>query len=405
MFHVFYCRKIADLEFLARTSAILTSGLPGADALWASLSSDNKANLLEWACAMGRLEVIQGLADLGLNLDLPYKGGGTALGMAATHGQLEVAKCLLKAGAKIDPPGDYVPIILAAVEGHVEMVQFLMESGARVDRVSRLYGPLMGAAAKRGQRAVVEYLVKAGVSLNGPLFKGLSPLSGAAVSGHTAVVRCLVRAGADKNLPVEAPPVLRSFDGASIETVRYLVDAGAEIGRPGEATGGGDILVHAASSGWLEVVKILKKAGADLDRAGAELVWKATPLAAAVRNGHRDVVKYLLSAGASVNKASLDIGASPIHLAAESGNLELVKCLVAAGGDVNQAAPNGFTPLFLAMKDGHAAVELFLRQAGAKAPNLQVLPKVQDSSKYIRSRGAVVFQLIVSLAQACKHGD
>lgn len=213
----------------------------------------------------------------------------------------------------------------------------------------------------------------------------LTPLGLAAMAGHTAVVKALVRAGANKNIPEENPPILRAFKNRFYEIVGILVDAGAEIGRPGEASSGGNVLVWAASCGRLPEVKLLREAGADLDRAATELGVEATPLAAAVRSRRTAVVKYLLSAGASVNKPSMVICATPLHLAAEDGNLELVKYLVAAGGDVNCVAPNGFTPMILALKGGYVEVEKFLRKAGATVPSCQVP------------------SLLELTTQACKH--
>eukprot|EP00435_Cladocopium_sp_Y103_P045028 s1089_g12.t2 len=95
-------------------------------------------------------------------------------------------------------------------------------------------------------------------------------------------------------------PLHRAAQGGHIETMRLLLEAGAEIGVPG---GGTELMkwqapLHlAALGGHLEAVRFLIDNGAQKDQQG--FVW-ATPLQNAAFAGHLDVVRFLVESGASL---------------------------------------------------------------------------------------------------------
>ena len=93
-----------------------------------------------------------------------------------------------------------------------------------------------------------------------------------------------------------------------IETVKYLIQKGADInnatGWTGYGASGGGLrpLHMAASSGCTEAIKLLLDAGADIDVRANELF--GTALAIAAYHGNIKSVKYLLERGADVDDAS-----------------------------------------------------------------------------------------------------
>ncbi|KAJ1465675.1 ankyrin repeat-containing domain protein, partial [Baffinella frigidus] len=58
-----------------------------------------------------------------------------------------------------------------------------------------------------------------------------------------------------------------------------------------------------------------------------------TPLHAAVRTKHLEVVRFLLGAGADKNAPDND-GHTPLHIAAIHGHPEVVRALLEAGADI-----------------------------------------------------------------------
>ena len=77
---------------------------------------------------------------------------------------------------------------------------------------------------------------------------------------------------------------------------------------------------------------------------------------------HVEVVRELLAAGADLNKASM-YGWTPLYLASREGHVEVVRVLLAAGADPNKASNNGTTPLQQAEKRSHNDCVLLLRSA------------------------------------------
>ena len=96
-----------------------------------------------------------------------------------------------------------------------------------------------------------------------------------------------------------------------------------------------------------------------------------TPLYAAVQSGEVEVVRVLVKAGADVNQAT-KVGprmTTPLLLAAAEGDVAVVRALVEAGADVNHPAGGssmcGETPLFVAALLSHVRVVRALLKAGA----------------------------------------
>jgi uncharacterized protein len=90
-----------------------------------------------------------------------------------------------------------------------------------------------------------------------------------------------------------------------------------------------------------------------------------TRLADAAQQGDREAVRSLLKQKVDVNAAQGD-GSTALHWAAYRDDLEMTKALLAAKANVNAATRVGaLTPLFMACKNGGAAVMEALLAAGA----------------------------------------
>jgi ankyrin repeat protein len=166
----------------------------------------------------------------------------------------------------------------AALGGRVEDVEALLRRGSDVNYVRpSIPGYVildsndtpLHAAAKNGQKAVVDVLIAAGADVNqrtvlehsGRTTEDSAPVHMAVKSGHEDVLEALLLAGA--NLDVE------------------------------NATG--DTALHmAASKGRKGALEILLRAGAKVN---AQSLSGRTPLHEAVINCHEDIVEILLAAG------------------------------------------------------------------------------------------------------------
>ena len=111
-----------------------------------------------------------------------------------------------------------------------------------------------------------------------------------------------------------------------------------------------------------EALRIIQTSGIDLD---AVLNKDGnTALIIASQRGYLDIVKALIAAGADVNAASKD-GNTALTVASSNGHLEVVKALIAKRADVNAADKDGNTALILASHAGHHDIMKALIAAGA----------------------------------------
>ena len=136
----------------------------------------------------------------------------------------------------------------------------------------------------------------------------------------------------------------REASKGRIENVNNLVASGVSVNKS-------NALSAAASSGHVNVVMALVKAGANVDQVFA---W-STPLYKASLRGHLEVVKALVNAGANVNKAD-ESGATPLYIAANQGHTNVVRALVGAGATIDQEVISG------AESSGHENVVRMLKE-------------------------------------------
>lgn len=117
-------------------------------------------------------------------------------------------------------------------------------------------------------------------------------------------------------------------------------------------------LNKACQRGHIDVVREILALHMDVNAAW----WEQTPLVAAIRGGHRDIVELLFEHGADVSGQAQE---RPLTAAIQHGHLDLVELLIKRGVDVNAADGEGTTPLIVAADDGRAAIVRLLLDAGA----------------------------------------
>lgn len=120
-------------------------------------------------------------------------------------------------------------------------------------------------------------------------------------------------------------------------------------------------LIEACRNGCLDAVKVLIKAGANVNLQGEAFYG---PLHCAAYGGHVDTLKYLLEHGARVDL--FDGHDRPMNSAAKGGHIEIAKVLLEHGADVNAHGIDDATPLENAVSHGHAEMVRFLLNNGAE---------------------------------------
>ncbi|XP_071053900.1 protein fem-1 homolog B isoform X2 [Onthophagus taurus] len=175
-----------------------------------------------------------------------------------------------------------------------------------------------------------------------------TPLIVASRCGHEKVVKILL-SNFQPDLEIEG---IVKFDGYVIE--------------------GASALWCAAGGGHLNVVKLLVKAGADVNHPTRT---NSTPLRAACFDGWLDIVKYLTDHYANINIAN-KYNNTCLMIAAYKGHLDIVSFLLENGADPNEKANCGATALHFASECGHIVIVMELLYYGAQffANNVGMTP-------------------------------
>jgi ankyrin repeat protein len=200
-------------------------------------------------------------------------------------------------------------------------------------------------------------------------------------------IRGAVEAGrlsANERVPVEAYPdgapiIAIAARAASLDVLRYLISAGADVNArtPVQET---PLMLAAfffddtmskpqAFERHERAVRLLVGAGAELENHPHHY----TPLAYAAYQGNERVVRFLVERGARVNADAHNGGTyinTPLMMAAIQGHEPIARFLLQAGADADVRVHGGLTAAELAAKHKHTALSqlLLCSQRYAAAP-------------------------------------
>lgn len=167
--------------------------------------------------------------------------GYTPLMYAITRGHLEVVQIFVNGRIAMEPTAmsnDLIPLSLACQSGHVEVARLLLRSGAKVLPNSEGLYP-QHFAAKAGHEAICQLLVDEGGADGGgkdraDKYNLWTPLHHAAVGGeprHLACMKVLVAAGCDVNAADEygkSPGWYAAWYG-HVDCLNFLMQNGARL--------------------------------------------------------------------------------------------------------------------------------------------------------------------------------
>lgn len=138
--------------------------------------------------------------------------------------------------------------------------------------------------------------------------------------------------------------LLQATEKGDVQTVAGFLDKGLD---PSTADlQGNTLLMIAARAGHKDLVTFLIGRKANVTRRSPH---GDTALMLASLGGHLEIVKLLVERGATINQD----GWAPLHYAAFEGHPAVVKYLIFKGADKNALAPNLYSPLMLATRNGH----------------------------------------------------
>ncbi|TFY99085.1 ankyrin repeat domain-containing protein [Ramlibacter humi] len=227
----------AALASLMLALGSLLAAAPSSAQVGPSPAEAAKYTGLHAAAQRGDAEAIRKLAASHANLEARDGNGRTPLHVATFARQREAIRALAQAGAKLDPLENdrYDAVTIASVANDEETLALLLSLGASAKQVTSRYdGTALIAAAHLGHAGVVRQLIKAG-----------APLDHVNNLHWTAVIESVV---------------LGDGGPRHQDTLKALLDAGAS--QQLKDRQGNTPLQLARSRGYMEMAKLLEKAGA-----------------------------------------------------------------------------------------------------------------------------------------------
>jgi uncharacterized protein len=270
-----------------------------------------------------RDSVIAAITSPDVDVNVKSPDGATSLMWAIYNNDMELARALLKAGAKANVISNYGASALSEAIKHndLEMVRTLLDAGADVNSTGTDNQTALMLAISVGPQAqkIAELLIQRGADVNAiETFRGQNALMWAAAGNMPDIVEQLIAKGAT-NINMRA----KSDDWARMVTSEPRAQFGTRH------TGGLTALLYATRSGCLRCAQALVKAGADIEKPNPDGI---TPLINALDNGKYDVASFLLDQGANPHTWDMN-GRTPLYAAVDRK--------VAAGGAGGRGAGPG----------------------------------------------------------------
>ncbi|VIO94561.1 Uncharacterized protein BM_BM2006 [Brugia malayi] len=229
----------------------------------------------------------------------------------------------------------------ACLSGDLEEVQTLLNDGANINTSTVDGLTALHQAVIDGKPKMVQFLVEHGANVNAQDNEGWTPLHAAACCGNVDLVEYLCTEGAD--LSVTNSDKELAVDLAEEDDCRLALEEEHQRQgiNPDECRNRELAIMRRDAEQWL-------KDGEMHDHPHSRT--GATALHVAAAKGYNDVIRLLLKAGADVNCRDRD-GWTPLHAAAHWAEHEAVTILIQNGASFSELTNNGETVLNVADKD------------------------------------------------------
>lgn len=353
---------------------------------------------LHVAVRQGRTHIVQALIQARANLDMNNSAGHTPLHIAIQNGYLEIVRMLVLAGANRSALTHerHNALFLAVIENKPGIITFLVSQGEDVNARNELGATPLFVSIIGGHKKTIKVLLllEADTTIRLgqtneyynklKLLPGDTPLHAAIIKNLTMGVACLLEAGANINAtrengftPLQLVAELNRHNIARLLCNNATIDLN-DCGKIGCTP----LFVAAINnSNSICVILIDRKVNVALRCSSTNTPYPNnvgdSPLHAAIKLGHFQVMQSLIRRGASLEQTDA-AGNNALHLSIIHQKLELAEhILFSYQPNVNARNAEGATALLLATELNLESIVLILLIA-----NANVFIPLEENSRY-----------------------
>lgn len=356
---------------------------------------------LHVACAYGFFDVANMLLEYTSKINIIDDNALTPLHICCMHGHTKLAEVLIKNGADINlcSPEHGTPIFLAVRNQSLEVIDLLLNNDADANKGTEAGLTPLHDACANNQKETVNILVnqnKAEIDINKVDKDGCTPLNITCQKGYKDLAETLIcnkneKAAINKAAFNGLAPIHIAVSRNHFRLTELLLRQNAAVDKRSHK--GFTSLYFACQNGNLDMVKLLLNYRVDINCQNE--ILNRTPLHAAYKNNHHNIVNYLLKQVNAMKASSykymllftaclfgdvnavkyllhnsllfIDInykrkGETVLCIASKKMYPKLVELLLQHNPDINFHSNTGWTALCLACKNGDKeTVELLIK--------------------------------------------
>jgi len=364
------------------------------------ISLDN-TSLLHYSVWKREYAIVQYLINNDVDINYQCQKGYTALMIATKNNDIRMVNLLVANGAKINikDKEEMCPLIIACINGFVVLVKYLIDSGGDINVRTKFgenmlhlsyqlaignerfitekydqtyFNPRRDRSHNGSFEHMVNYLLVNHIDITVRDINQISPVDYAVVNNRVSDAKYFLINGANPNCQYNELDLLKyAILKNWLNMVRLLIKAGADIERKDKHSN--TPLSCAVRVGSIDILKELVQAGVNLksrDENGY------TPLMYAVKRKSLAIINFLLSKGVDINERDNEGFNALMHAIAPPNNsMDVIQCLVDHGADFNASGVQQLSPLLLAARNNDFGVARYLVGKGAEI-------NAKDSSGY-----------------------
>ena len=305
----------------------------------------DNVSVLHTVCLLGNAKILKLLLQQNPDLNVRRSDGATPLFVSCIRFHVSLVQLLLKAQANPDIPDNNgtTPLSFAARAEYLSIVQCLLQANANLNLQDKFGATALFFAVRNNNFKMFQCLMDANADPCIETVIGFSAFHWACRSGLVKMVKQILKHKSPNiSLINGMTPLYIACEAEQIAVVKLLIKAGANLNTLLQ-TDNGTItpLSKACTNGNLKMIDLLLKAKADPNLQGKQTLL---PLLAAITINHPVIVDTLLKANADPNARSKN-SVTPLMYACIEGHLEIVRSLLKANANPNVQAVDGSTPL------------------------------------------------------------